>query len=296
MRRILVTGANKGIGLATVAAILENHGDTFVLLGSRDLERGQAAVESLLQQHPAWSDRIEVLEIDVASDESVMRAKSLVVDTFDAEPTPLYAIVNNAGIGIGTGSGHLMPVLQVNTIGVRRVCEAFLPLIQSAGRIINVTSASGPKFVNGCNAQQQRFFLDANVQWTALETFMIEAAGLNGNSTLYAAQGLGDGNTYGLSKACANLYTLLLARENPKLCINACTPGYIETDLTRPSAESQGKSPSEMGMKSPAEGTTAILFLLFGQVEGSGHYYGSDAKRSPLDRYRAPGTAAYTGP
>ena len=36
-------------------------------------------------------------------------------------------------------------------------------------------------------------------------------------------------------------------------------------------------------------------FLLFEQLEGNGRYYGSDGRRSPLDRYRAPGTPAYAG-
>ena len=40
MKRILVTGANKGIGLATVENLLQNHPDTFLILGSRDEKRG----------------------------------------------------------------------------------------------------------------------------------------------------------------------------------------------------------------------------------------------------------------
>ena len=111
----------------------------------------------------------------------------------------------------------------------------------------------------------------------------------------FAEAGLGDGDPYGFSKACANAYTLLLAREHPGLRINACTPGFIETDLTRAYAESSGKSPAAMGMKPPAEGARAPLFLLFGEPEGNGRYYGSDAQRSPLDRYRAPGSEPYTG-
>jgi hypothetical protein len=77
--------------------------------------------------------------------------------------------------------------------------------------------------------------------------------------------------------------------------VNACTPGFIATDMTRHYAESQGKAPAEPGMKTPADGTRAPLFLLFGALAGSGHYYGSDARRSPLDRYRAPGSPEYTG-
>jgi hypothetical protein len=49
-------------------------------------------------------------------------------------------------------------------------------------------------------------------------------------------------------------------------------------------------------MKPTEAGTVAPCFLLFGQPAGSGHFYGSDARRSPLDRYRAPGTPAYAEP
>jgi NAD(P)-dependent dehydrogenase (short-subunit alcohol dehydrogenase family) len=117
-----------------------------------------------------------------------------------------------------------------------------------------------------------------------------------GYKAAFARQGLGDGSPYGLSKACANTYTLLLAREHPNLQINACTPGFIATDMTRYYAESEGKSPAELGMKTPAEGARTPLHLLFGKLQGTGHYYGSDAKRSPLDRYRAPGSPEYIGP
>jgi len=80
------------------------------------------------------------------------------------------------------------------------------------------------------------------------------------------------------------------------LRVNACTPGFIETDLTRPYVDQSGKSAQELGMKSPAEGTRSAMHLLFGTLDGNGRYYGSDALRSPLDHYRAPGSPAYTGP
>ena len=58
MKRILITGANKGIGLATVRKLLESFGDTYVLLGSRDLTRGKEALENLLNGNPEFKDRI----------------------------------------------------------------------------------------------------------------------------------------------------------------------------------------------------------------------------------------------
>ena len=53
--------------------------------------------------------------------------------------------------------------------------------------------------------------------------------------------------------------------------------------------------PAEMGMKAPVHGTQAALHLLFGEPGGNGWYFGSDAQRSPLDRYRSPGDPPYTG-
>jgi hypothetical protein len=42
-----------------------------------------------------------------------------------------------------------------------------------------------------------------------------------------------------------------LARHHPTLRINSCTPGFIETDMTRSHAVSRGKTPAELGMKTP---------------------------------------------
>lgn len=91
------------------------------------------------------------------------------------------------------------------------------------------------------------------------------------------------------------MYNHLVAREHPSLIVNACTPGFIETDLTRPMAARSGRTPEQMGMKPPKEGTLAAMKLLFGDVATSGRYYGSDGVRSPLHKYRAPGDPPYTG-
>lgn len=92
-------------------------------------------------------------------------------------------------------------------------------------------------------------------------------------------------NPYGLSKALLNAYTMLLARENPGLAINACSPGYIRTDLT-----------GGAGGLPPEAGTRAANKLLFGKLEGNGRYYGSDGLRSPLHLQRDPGAPEYKGP
>ena len=291
MKRILITGANKGIGLATVAKLLGSYDETFLLLGSRDSKKGQQALNSLLDIQPEWKDRLDLIQIDVEQDLSVNSAAEEVVTKFGKTPSPLYAIVNNAGIG--DSMLGLNKVLQVNTFGPKRVCDAFLPLLNpSIGRVVNVTSASGPLYLAGSSNETKKLLTNPEVSWTEIEKFMSECLKLESERTTDWG---GDWSAYGISKACTNAYSIYLAKKNPNLTINACTPGFIETDLTRPMAESNGKTPAEMGMKSPEEGVSASVFLLMGNPSGSGHYYGSDCVRSPLDKYRSPGDPPYIG-
>eukprot|EP00929_Paragymnodinium_shiwhaense_P063393 TRINITY_DN31667_c0_g1_i2.p1 TRINITY_DN31667_c0_g1~~TRINITY_DN31667_c0_g1_i2.p1 ORF type:complete len:197 (+),score=18.06 TRINITY_DN31667_c0_g1_i2:56-646(+) len=186
---------------------------------------------------------------------------------------PLYGIVNNAGVGFGM---DMADTLNVNLYGAKRVCEAFLPLLDAKeGRIVNTASASGPMHVAACDAEAVALLTNPDITWEQLEAYM--------QSAIRNPAGQ---QPYGLSKACLNAYTVLLAREHPHLKINAMTPGYILTDITR-----------GMGAtKSPEEGTKAAIYCLTGDLEGNGRYYGSDAVRSPLDRYRGPGDPAYVGP
>jgi NAD(P)-dependent dehydrogenase (short-subunit alcohol dehydrogenase family) len=188
------------------------------------------------------------------------------------------------------GQGSVAEVLDVNLYGIRRVCDKFAPLIESGGRIVNVTSAAAPNFVASCSPDRQSFFCNGGISWEELAAFIVRCGELE--PTSLTALGLGSDSAYGFSKACANSFTLWLAKQYPALCVNACTPGFIETDLGKQFLGS--RSPAEAGMKSPAAGAQVIIKLLFGEARGSGHYYGSDALRSPMHRYRAPGSPEFT--
>jgi hypothetical protein len=100
---------------------------------------------------------------------------------------------------------------------------------------------------------------------------------------------------YGLAKACVNTYTFSMSNLHPNIMMNSCSPGFIETDLTKPFAVSSGKTPKEMGMLPVEKGTVAPVYLLMDSLEGNGRYYGSDGKRSPMHKTRSPNDPEYDG-
>jgi NAD(P)-dependent dehydrogenase (short-subunit alcohol dehydrogenase family) len=71
LRRILVTGGNKGIGREIVRRLIADVPDVHVMLGSRSVARGEKAVEAVLQQEPSAEGRLEMVQIDVEDDDSV---------------------------------------------------------------------------------------------------------------------------------------------------------------------------------------------------------------------------------
>lgn len=100
-----------------------------------------------------------------------------------------------------------------------------------------------------------------------------------------AAGNCGRNGAYGLSKACVAAYTQHLGREQPRFTSSCCSPGFIDTPMTK-----------GYGATKPAsEGTLAIKKLLFEELGGSGWYYGSDGVRSPYHFMRNPGEPEYDG-
>ncbi|MCO5993841.1 SDR family NAD(P)-dependent oxidoreductase [Actinoallomurus rhizosphaericola] len=140
----LITGANKGIGHA-IAAGLADRGMT-VLVGARDVERRDAAVERL---RAAGGD-VHGLTLDVTAADTIAMAAEEIAARYGR----LDVLVNNAGI---TGDERQIPgagpevpaevrrVFETNVFGAIAVTEAMLPLLlrSPAGRVVNVSGRGG---------------------------------------------------------------------------------------------------------------------------------------------------------
>jgi NAD(P)-dependent dehydrogenase (short-subunit alcohol dehydrogenase family) len=171
-------------------------------------------------------------------------------------------------------------MIQTNVYGPKNMSEAFIPMIDpEVGRIVNVGSGGGGMHVSKRDEADQKLLAhdSANTTWPQLEEYMKNFLA-NGDKN----SGMG---AYGMSKAVLHVYTQIQAKENPKLKINAISPGFIDTAMT-----------AGYGAKlTPEEGTVSIRHCLFKDLEGNGWYYGSDAVRSPLHFMRNPGEPAFAG-
>ena len=90
---ILITGANTGIGYETVRALLQTPQVYHVLLGSRSLEKGNGAKAALENEFPGTKSTIEVLQVDVTSDDSINAA----FEKVQAAHGRIDCLLNNAG-------------------------------------------------------------------------------------------------------------------------------------------------------------------------------------------------------
>jgi NAD(P)-dependent dehydrogenase (short-subunit alcohol dehydrogenase family) len=198
----LITGANKGIGLET-ARQLGKLGVT-VVVGSRDLARGEQAAEVLR----GVGVDARALKLDVVNEAERQAAAKFIEKEFGK----LDILINNAGVMLdGMGGGNntstttqrsLHETFETNFFAPIALTQTLLPLLHKseAGRIVNLSS-------------------------------------ILGSNTLHATPGspIYDAKTfaYDASKAALNSFTIHLAHElkGTKIKVNSAHPGWVKTDM-----------------------------------------------------------------
>lgn len=204
MKKIaLVTGANKGLGFETSRVLAKN--GIKVLLGSRDLERGEKAVEALKNE----GLDIELLQIDISNADSIKNA----VADIKSKYGKLDILVNNAGMihkdedwQANTTQDISVSILkdtfETNFFGLVDLTQQLLPLIKKSeyGNIVNVSSILGSL-----------------------------SAGNDSKSDYYSVKPF----AYNSSKAALNSFTIHLAAalKDDKIKVNSAHPGWVKTDL-----------------------------------------------------------------
>ena len=194
MKIAVVTGANKGIGLAAARGLAQ-HGFR-VFLGARDTVRGQAAATGLQDEGLA----VEWLPIDIAEAASVAEAARTVAGKVDS----VDVLVNNAGVFPDRGveiaalepdelAAKLRAGFDVNVVGSALTTRAFWELLLKSDdpRVVNVSSGMGQLHDMGASAP-----------------------------------------AYSISKTALNAVTRQFAASSGgKVKVNSICPGWVHTDM-----------------------------------------------------------------
>ncbi|KAH9097975.1 hypothetical protein LEN26_016838 [Aphanomyces euteiches] len=262
----LVTGANKGIGYEIVRILSERLGDEgIILLGTRSLENGQAALVKMKQTNPLFSyENVQLLPLDVVNSNSIQAAAELVKMTFGS----LHALINNAGIS-GDSEGA-DACFNVNVFGVQEVLATFLP-IMVPNQSINVVVASvvGAWTSAAMSPELQAIFADyTSLDMPALRALAYDwKASQDGKKSLQSWPGVDKTfGVYGVSKAMVLALARKFAHEHPDITTVMVCPGYCATDIN-----------ANSGPRSAAEGGERVAFpLLHPENTKTGRFYIDD--------------------
>lgn len=191
--RVLITGANRGLGLRlTEVCLQEGH---LVFAGVRNVEAESSA--DLRKLQAVHGSSLEILPLDVGNENSVRAFADYVKEKFEA----VDVIVNNAGVLVEMNTPleeldleQCSLALDINVLGPIRVVKHFLPLIKKGERqsIINISS---------------------------------DAASL---TNAYAGN-----YPYGISKAALNMFSAKLDKDLKEAGIRVFSvhPGWLKTDM-----------------------------------------------------------------
>ncbi|KAM7040259.1 C-signal-like isoform 1-T1 [Acridotheres tristis] len=210
VRSLLVTGANRGIGLGLVQHFLRMpKPPQWIFAGCRD-PKGQRAQElqNLASKHP----NIIIIPLEIADPSSIKAAVAKVGEHLGG--SGLNLLINNAGIlklnTIDTETlEDMSEVYTTNTIGPLLMGQAFLPLLKKAaqGSLGSGLSCNKAAIVNMSSIGGS---IAASFGWDIMQV-----------------------TSYRCSKAALNMLSKcqsLAYKEHGILCV-ALHPGWVQTDM-----------------------------------------------------------------
>ena len=197
-RVALITGANRGLGLAMSEKLAEM-GIT-VIMACRSKEKGEQAAKPLKNK----GFNVIVVQCDVEKTGDIESMHKEVSKEFDK----IDILINNAGVNSEAPDIRIenldVPlfekIMNINLRGTIVTCKKFIPMIKKSesGRIINFSSGLGE----------------------------------------LTPDRMGPFPSYSISKTAVNMLTKFLAAElkNDNVIVNSVDPGWVKTDMGGPDA------------------------------------------------------------
>ena len=202
----VVTGPTSGIGLCS-ALELARYG-RIILTGRNEEKLGQ--VRDRIEQQGGSANTVGC---DLSDPASVQRAAAAII----ALGLPIAGLLNNAGImpakaGLKTSMGWDL-TFATNYLGPFALTEALLPHLPDGARVVFVVSAIEDPERRPAKVMGMRGGRFVSVEASSRGEWLAGGARIPGI------------DAYATSKQCALAATLALAREHPRLRIDAVEPG-----------------------------------------------------------------------
>ncbi|ONK58354.1 uncharacterized protein A4U43_C09F11390 [Asparagus officinalis] len=285
----VVTGANRGIGLAITRQLAEK--GVTVVLTSRNEMHGISALQSLRRE--LNFSNIIFHQLDVQDPVSVAN----LVEFIDIQFGKLDILVNNAGApgasvdieglkGLNIDaeswlSGKASNIVQgfirctysdaltcfdTNYYGCKRMTEAFLPLLKCStegARIVNLSSLRGELKRIPNQKIRDNFDDIENLNEEIIENMLKRFMDDMKDDKLESRGWPTTVPIYSISKTALNAYTRIIAKRHPQMYVNCVHPGFVKTDLN-----------FNMGIIGTEEGAKGPVMLALVPANGpSGCYF-----------------------
>lgn len=211
---VVVTGANRGLGLEFVTQILKaDHGlpnvpkDAIVVATCRDPSKA----DDLKKLQQEYQGRVDIVANDVTDEKS----NESLVDHVKTKYGRVDMIIFNAGMGRVDTIGDFKRDLAIETILVNAIAPTeqtrmFLPLIKATEQM---KTEKGTK-VDKSNPAVKLIYVSSSI-------------GSIANTTS------GTAPSYRTSKATLNMFVRAIALSTPEVSVLCLHPGWVDTDMGR---------------------------------------------------------------
>ncbi|OJJ99631.1 hypothetical protein ASPACDRAFT_60471 [Aspergillus aculeatus ATCC 16872] len=281
---LLITGANTGVGLEAARHALTLHAAK-VILGVRDLTKGEAAKADLLSTTGAHSCQIDLWALDLASFASVKAFVARVRHYVRDEQGRIDVAIMNAGLA--SGEWHVTEDGWERTIQVNGLATALLSL-----RVLNVLLAQAKQdetmlphlVIVASDVHMSAGFAERQEENTLAalndQTQWARSAAANGPAERYAVSKLLD--VYLMLELAGMVPRKEDAARTPWVVVNAVTPGFCKSELlTREKAPLALRVMQWLTGRTTQEGGKALIDAAARGVDSHGEWLENQVVADP---------------
>ncbi len=245
LRKIVVTGSNKGIGYSIIEALFASATPYHLILTARNPTLGEKSLETLRAKYPKSLSKITYHQLDVNDDKST----SSFVDWIKTTLGKIDVLVNNAAVAHRTTTDEQKKfTIQTNFLSVVKLTEKIIPVLSADGKIIMVSSTLGQLSFQGQTLQKalQDPKLDLKRLHELANSFLEVTKDYQPNDMVQEP-------SYSGSKALLNFYsnTVLPTQLGSNQQVYVVFPGWCRTDMG-----------TDQATQSAEEGAEAPVYLI----------------------------------